>query len=885
METPSFLKQSPPPGYIAGIGRGAVGFSTRGSKDDKRVPARLNRYGRDAPDTSVTKNPNRYRSAVSNESSEKQVKDEDEQEMRVYEKIEQRLKNKKIIDNETSLKTKPDDEPDKLSSKFVDLKRNLATLSEQDWLDIPDASDMTRRNKRNRIEEQLERKTFAAPDTLFQVNVNLSKLTEEREKLLAVQIDKSFDYSKSQLTDDAEYLNRMNQDDNTISSTDLEDIRKNRSLLAAYRKSHPRNPENWISSARIEERANQFNRAKSLLAEGCKLCPKSEAIWLESIRMNASDKEYCKRLVTVALRLNEFSEQLWLKAIALEQHNTDKIKVTRKALIKLPLSSILWEVAVNLETSTLEKLKILKKAVELVPKDSQLWLKLIRLQSVESAVDTLKSAEEHIKKDITYWLLKCQLEEKRTTANLDTLVNIISSAIKDLHELEVNPTITEWFENAVAISTEGLYPLTAKAIITATINNLFEDASSNFQSLSKLLVNDTTLQCTLFSSFLIKYPTKYSIWKEFTNFAEDFSRKLELHETFRKILFTDSQAVKKYPVLVLMYAKDVWDWGSGSTEALSILDKALVTNSAYPEFWLAKLKILNRDGKLDEIINSFEEAESHLVECIDKLVPFYVKCLQSKGSLEIAHSTVDIALAREPNDKHLLILKAQLYRQQRDLSSAKRVLQRATDISNHDPEVCLEFSRLVMETQDWGKARSILSVSLLKNPKSDTLYEALITLELQVKDNKQVTYLIAQGLKACPHSWRLWCLNIRTLPKKSLRKTTFQDALEATKEHPMVITEIGKVFQKEHQYAKAYKWFIRASENNLQFGDPWVWLYICESCMNPVDLQINEEKTLKKLKENEPRYGILWEPAVNSYLHISNSPIDILHSIINNLHQ
>ncbi|CDO95530.1 unnamed protein product [Kluyveromyces dobzhanskii CBS 2104] len=885
METPSFLRQSAPPGYVAGVGRGAVGFSTRGNKDDKRIPARLNGQARDTVHTSSTKSPNRYSSEVTTNLAEQQrISLEEEEEKKVYEGIGQRLKNRKGPNNSASSSSNTDEESSKLPSKFVDLKRNLATLSDQDWLNIPDASDMTRRNKRSRIDEQLERKTFSAPDTLFQPNVNLSKLTEEREKLLAVQIDKNFDSNKNQPTDDAEYLNRMALDDNSLFSADYEEIRKNRSILAGYRKSHPRNADNWISSARIEERAKQFTRAKKLISEGCKLCPKHEAIWLESLRLHDADREYCKRIVTIALRLNSSSEKLWLKAVDLEQNASDKVKVTRKALLQMPLNSTFWRIAADLEHSVTEKIKILTKAVELAPNSSQLWLELIRLQPFESAKETLASTENYIKNDIKYWILKCEVEEKSDTNDEGTLSSIISEGIQHLQSQNGTPTLYEWFEEAVSVSSKGLYPQTAKAIITAAVSKLYDDSKfSDFKTLYSRLVNDTVLQSSLFSSVLIKYPTKYSVWKEFSTFAKRFSKESDLNHTFERIIFLSTGAVKAYPILVLMYAKNLWNWGSGSSEALKIIDRALTENPAYLGFWLAKLKILNRNNSVHEISQCFNESQEHLGEQCVQIVLFYVKCLQYHSSLKLALSVIDTALKRHKKTIKLHILKADVYQQLKDISSAKLVLSGATELFGEHPELCIAAAKLEIKTENWGKARSILSVALLKNPKSDILYEALIDMEWLVKDEKQVVYLVSQGLKCCSNSWRLWCQNIKTLRKKSMRKTTFQEALEATKEHPMVLTEIGKTFLNEFQFTKAHKWFTRATENNLKFGDPWVWLYICESRINSSDLQDRTQKILAQLNEEEPRYGKLWEPALESYLHASDPPTEILHAVVKKL--
>lgn len=139
---PAFLDQKPPPGYIAGVGRGAFGFATRGQKNETpRVPKRYT----------------------------KESNDEDDED--VFASIEEKRARKRAPKPEERSKV-----------DFIPLKRKLANVTEDQWLNLPEATDMTRRNRRIRLEEQMNRKTYAAPDSLLDSNsVDLVKLTEEGE--------------------------------------------------------------------------------------------------------------------------------------------------------------------------------------------------------------------------------------------------------------------------------------------------------------------------------------------------------------------------------------------------------------------------------------------------------------------------------------------------------------------------------------------------------------------------------------------------------------------------------------------------------------------------------------------------------------------------------
>lgn len=871
MELPSFLSQTPPPGYIPGIGRGAVGFSTKEKGGERKTPARNGANSRRLTDT-IKDHTNRNK--YTKDPLEDAFQNQDEEEVNMFKAIEEKLKNKgRYQDNEDSSGNRIVN----VSSNFADLKRSLGKLSQNDWLNIPEASDITRRNKRTRIEEQLERKTYSAPDSLFQSNINLSKLTEERERLLALEIDKTI-HTKSRRSGELIDLDTLSNYQNSFSSASLEEIRRNRKILASYRKSHPRNAENWISSARLEEKANQYNRAKKLLEEGCKMCPKSEEIWLEYIRISHSDEQFCKLLVSTALRHNIKSENLWIKAIELEQQNINKIKLVRKALLNIPSSARLWELAVSLEDSKEGKLKVLSRAVELVPDSPNIWLYLIKLQSIDVARQTLRRAENYIKDKLSFWIIKCQIEEENST-DFDSLVNIFINGYSILRSQGTLPAVHESLKEALFLSDQNTHPSTPKAIIVSLVNDSQIDTETNIENLLKILSHDLNLKATLFSSFLQKYPSKYSIWREFTKFAEENNMKDVLFETYNNIVVRNPENIKTYPVLLLMYAKSVWNWGEKPTDALRIIDQAISVYPTFKEFWLAKFKILNGENTLTDLVKCFKEFQSAIKMGDEQVVIFFIKCLQNQNSVELSIKYIEEALRNHPEQPELYILKSQVHLRYGNIELARSTIFSALEKFDYAPAISIFAGQLEMQHKNWEKARSILNISLSKNPRSESLFEALILMEMEIKDDKQVVYLINQGLKACPASWKIWSLRIRTLDKKYMRKTIFHDALKATKEHPMVLCEIGRVFLNESQFPKAHKWIIRSVEMNPQYGDPWVWLYICESYLE--EEKTNAKTTIaEKITKIEPKFGTLWEAAANSYEHISDSPVDILKSII-----
>lgn len=159
----AFLDQEPPPGYVAGVGRGAVGFSTVKNTLNK------NSQTEDTDDNENNANQDVNESGLLVSQSKRD--EEDEEADRIFEEIENRLKSRRK--HNTVIKVPTDDELS-LKSRFSDLKRDLTSLTEEEWLLLPEAGDMTRKNKRLRILEQQLQRLYTAPDLILAKGVGLN---------------------------------------------------------------------------------------------------------------------------------------------------------------------------------------------------------------------------------------------------------------------------------------------------------------------------------------------------------------------------------------------------------------------------------------------------------------------------------------------------------------------------------------------------------------------------------------------------------------------------------------------------------------------------------------------------------------------------------------
>lgn len=901
MERPAFLDQEPPKGYIPGIGRGATGFTTRSDIGSGKVPARLRDGGeinvaahedKELIDSDGNKLPTNSRFDDSNGLSlASEVLDRDDEEaeniyLQVDNKLSQRNRRKKEIEQSSSNAGVFGS----ISEDFVDLKRSLAGVSEEQWEGIPEAGDITRRNKRQRLEMQSERKTYAAPDTLISGNINLTKLTEEREKLLGIQLDENFQAGHNlQKTNNGDAVEQyLSQLDTAASSSDLsnqvEDLKKMRIIFSSYRKSDPKKPQGWIASARLEEKAQKFKSAKQFIEEGCKQCPRDEDIWLENIRLHSSDIHYCKVLVAEALRFNNQSLKLWLKAVDLERESFNKVRVVRKALQNLPSSESLWKLAVQLESNKEEALRILTKAVELNSTSVDLVEALINLQNHAEARKTLNRARQNMPTEERICIFALEIEEKFNNASVDKLIKMHTKGIKELSKHGKYLTFENWLTIGENLEREfsALYPKTVEAIIYSSLR--LEYDSSKFSDLYSLLsgIEDTCwiTKVSAYSCILKQEPGKFSLWKSFIALCRNLLKMSRVYDLFNDILFSDDDAMlKKYPILVLIYSKEVWKIEKNEGQALEIIDKALRRFPPHVDFWLAKTKLLIVNSMLDQAEVVFHDAMQSIDQAqgLERLYYRYISFLRFKGDNKRALTLLEEKYLQEyPECEKLYLQWGQIYS---DLNQFRKSRECFSIGTKKIPRSCHLWKALSeLDEQALQKhtlARSDLDLGLLKNPDSEQLFFAKIQMETRLGNYDIARLLVSESLRKFPESPLLWAENIKLTSKKSLKRTVFQDALKATNNDGRVLLEIGINFFRDAQYEKSLKWLERATTSNPLYGDAWLWLARCNKKLGK-----SIEPLLNQVEDYEPRYGNEWISMSKNVKRQYLSPAQILKASI-----
>eukprot|EP01119_Soliformovum_irregulare_P017874 TRINITY_DN5376_c0_g1_i1.p1 TRINITY_DN5376_c0_g1~~TRINITY_DN5376_c0_g1_i1.p1 ORF type:complete len:721 (+),score=219.96 TRINITY_DN5376_c0_g1_i1:181-2163(+) len=389
----------------------------------------------------------------------------------------------------------------KIQDQFADAKKDLASVSDTEWYNIPEIGDQTKRFRKKvktnlgflPVPDSVLEKSKSEGEYLSSLDAKQAELGiatpmsdglktpyggtatpdqkslgEARTRMLDVMMKRMSDSVTGQtVVDPKGYLTGLSS---VKVSTDAEigDLKKAEKLLESVRKTNPKHGPAWIASARLAEVAGKIANARKLITQGCQTCPDSEDVWIEAARLH--NPEDAKGILAKAVKQLSTSVKIWLQAAKLETDPKNQKKVLRKALETVPTSVMLWKAAIELENPDDAKL-MLARAVECVPHSVEMWLALAHLETYENARKVLNKARTTIPTDPTIWITAAQLEESH--GNLKVVGTIIKRAVASL-AAHVALSRDQWLAEAEKSEQVGSVA-TCQALIQETIGIGIED--------------------------------------------------------------------------------------------------------------------------------------------------------------------------------------------------------------------------------------------------------------------------------------------------------------------------------------------------------------------------------------------------------------------------
>ena len=957
-----------PKGYVAGAGRGAtkMGATAAMANNNNGGPT-------GAPNSAAP--PRQAAAAAVAAAIEGQYDDDDHEADLIWAAVDERLQNrrskkqKKMSSSSDAATVEHSDDPRireraKIQHAFKDAKEELATVSEEAWMNLPDAvGDHSLKHKRAQerktglrtftplSDSMLESRTslgrsggVAEQKSALALNatvsesggVNMSGIGAARGTVLGLSLDKmSKSATESGLATSVNasgYLTSMGgggggmDGSNNGLPNNVGDIQKARLLLKSVRATNPGHAQGWIASARVEEAAGKSLKARKLIQEGCEACPTSVDVWLEAARLHPL--QVSKSILAKAVRRVGNTIPLFLKAAELETLPKDKKAVLRKALEQNPNSLQLWKHAIGLEDTKEGAIVLLGVAVEKVPTAIELWLALARLETYKEAQSTLNRARKALPLEKSIWMAAAKLEESQNHS--DRVPKIVDKAFSSLSKKGLVITRQQWINEAQDCEAAGA-PITASAIVSQVIGLgiLDEDKVRTWSDDAKqvLALGHVATARAILAHALQQFPARRLLWMQAVELEKKHqpqpgndentangktksesenenadgmdvdddasSKKHVLNEALDQVLQAASERLPRVEVFWLLRAKEQWLAGNVDT-ARDILSKAFSSNPDSQTIWLAAAKLEWENGETERarvlLERARERAPSERVYMKSALLER--ESMDTKAALKL----IEEGISKFPKTAVKLYMmggqicsddlpKNLLKGDDGDGAAAKNqkklksYLDKARKIYQEGIEKCKEnnvtlwilasrleeraytFANSVEETEQQQKqqcvtkARSLLELARLQNPKNDILWLEATRLERRSGNSQLADSLLARALQECPKSGALLAENIITSPRVT-QKNKSATAIKRNPESPLVIVAVASLFASDKKATKARKWFERAVVLNPDIGDSWARYYAFEKDYGTLEQQ---SAVKDRCASVEPKHGELWQ--------------------------
>ncbi|KAJ3316028.1 hypothetical protein HDV04_000237 [Boothiomyces sp. JEL0838] len=901
MAVPDFMSREAPPNYIAGLGRGATGFTTRsdlGSVADDGGAALATAQAaaqgkgkreRDDDDFNQYEDPDNETGLFNGTPYER----EDEEADRIYREVEQKMDERRRARREAKEKEELEKfrkEKPKIQEQFADLKKGLKTMSEDEWASIPEVQDMVRKRgqKKVKVDEVYGERLTSMPDTILLSNIaqtqfatsldtaeqslgvegtstDFNLFREARDRVLGVKLDQAADSVQGQTNVNSKgYLTDLGSVE-IKSDTEISDIKKARTLLQSVIQTNPKHGPGWIAAARLEEVATKLAAARDIIGRGCEACPESEDVWLEAARLNNPDA--AKVILANAVRHLPQSVNIWMRAKDLETDRKVQKRILRRALEYIPNSVAIWKAAISLEEDSEDAKVLLSRAVECVPLSVELWLALANLETYQKAQTIINKALKANPTSHEVWLAGAKLEEQNNTQ--ERVEKLIKAAVARLRQKGAMLDREQWLKEAIQCEKEGFLGV-CKAIIKETVSLDVEE-----EELKTTLLDDaenTAKEGAIATARLVYehaislYPDDEDVWQA----AAFFEKEKGTKESLERLLEKAVEDVPEIELLWLMWAKD--KWLSGDVDgAKAILQRGFDANPNSEEIWLAAIK-------LEIETKEYENAKTFLAQArqrvdsdrvwmksavLERILKNYDEALQ----------IVEGGIKKFPTFEKLWIMKGQILQDdKKDFEKAR--IHYALALKTLPKSIILWklASNLEEQLGVSVKARAILERARILNPKNADLWTEAVNVEQRAGNAAMAKVLLAKGIQECPSSGSLWCLSI-VLENKPQRRARSQDAMRSCDNDPQVIVTIARLFWSERKNDKARNWFQRAVKINPDLGDSWAWWYKFE-CSHGTKEQ--QQEVIEKCTNESPHHGPEWQIELKRLENIGKPTSEII---------
>lgn len=638
----------PPPGYIPGYGRGAVGFTTRadiGNAKTSEVGFSINNsqlIRNMIKDGEIEKEDyfkeykknweNDDKGLLINNIIDSLDKEDIEAEV-IYNRLDEYLGNKR----KKKIEEKEKEEKDLLvKDEFLELKSKLGIMSTKEWNMIPDVEVMNKKERKEKytyIPDKfiIERNEYNKEDKSNVLTSVIDKYTSELSSSLIS--GRNSVNPKGYLTELDEISNKNSilntPSDFNIGIEGIDYSKAKRFLQTAIDSELTGMSNSWsfISLARLEKSHGHIKNSREVIKKGLEKIKNDEELWIEASSYFKYDESI--EILKKGAENIPNSESLWKAYSSRVKDSNVRFEILKEAIENIPTSKYIWKEIlneINNKFSTEEnnsqvdelkqvKLAYLQKAVEMVPNEIEFWIEYSKNESYEKAKNILNKGRKLNPKSLTIWISAIMLEEdhykeireKEKNESFDEtymIVNKIETMIEKSNSIlsknGYNPTREEYIEEA-DILLKLSYSISSEAIIKLTILKDYsiytkEETKKIWRDIINVYILHRQSYDIVRKIYKILYENDnedISIWYEALMFEEKYGNVDLIIGLYEKGI----ELYKDYVNIWLMYVKYIYLRIRNSQLAVEILERSINEKGYNPDIVISLSKILLEIGE------------------------------------------------------------------------------------------------------------------------------------------------------------------------------------------------------------------------------------------------------------------------------------------------
>lgn len=882
-----------PAGYVAGAGRGAgslPGVGKVGADDDNNT----DEYADDAP-------------MFMDASYEQDDKEAD----LIYAAVDKKMDTRRKKRREEIVKKQMDEyrkTNPKISQMFTDIKREMEDITEEEWSMIPDIGD---KNAKKRAKHD-----YYTPVT----DSLLAKAQQEAETTNAIASKTQHGGSKGGLetpmpgggglatpmpggaggASTIADLTTIGEARGSVLGVKLDQVADSVSGQTVV---DPKGYMTDLNSMAIPSDADigDIKRCRLLLQSVRETNPKHPPAYIASARLEevASKLVAARKIIEIGCQKCPKSEDVWLEAARLNTPENAK-GILAQAVREIPQSVKIWTRAADLETDRNGKRKVLRKALETVPTSVRLWMEAISLEPQNEARILLSRAVECVPHSVDMWMALARLE---TYENARKVLNMAREKLPAESQIWISAAkLEEANGNGVMVE-----KILQKALKSLKANQVVVDREAWLKEAEKAEKTGSTATCQA----LVRLALPLSV--------EDDDRRtqwMEDAESFEaRQCYECARATYGYALSVFPGKKSVWikaanlerhhgthealdqllqkavgycptaeilwlmaakeKWNRGDVAmARQILERAFAANQDSEEIWLAAVKLESSNNEAERARLLLQNARQNV--STRRIWKKSVNLAIQLGNEQEEGELLTESLMKFPDYHKLWILKAKLELRNNNVEAAREALKTGSKNCPTATSLWILYSQLEADHSSLAIARSVLEKARAKNPSNADLWVEAIRMEVSNKMHKEAMTLVARALQDCPSSGKLWALSI-DMEEKRHKKGKSVDALKKCDNDAYVMLAVAKLFASERKIEKARSWFNRTVTLEADLGDAWAHYYDFELKHGNEERQ---KEVMRRCVQAEPQSGEQWKVVVKDpQISKENTPTDkiLLH--------